>query len=153
MRKVAVSGVLLIALLAGCGGGGDTSKDSQGRDEAYMKRVLEARSRMGQQIVGTGLGSDNGPSEQARGFHKEAVAIARYADELDAIKPPANVAAAHHEFAAAWRSWAHDYERAAGQAIRGHDPFANGGDPTSASTDRHLKHAGRALHAKGYPFE
>jgi hypothetical protein len=155
MRTIAGLGAFAVTLLAGCGGGGDgggAAKGLQRTRDAYSQRVLEARARMERPLVGLSITAVNGAREQARGLHTEAVLAERYADELDGIEPPPDVATAHHEFATGWHGWARDYERAAARAARGHDPLGDPGDITLASTSRHLAHARRVLRPKGYRF-
>jgi hypothetical protein len=155
MRTVAGLGALAVALLAGCGGGedsGEAAKGPQRTHDAYSQRVLEARERMERPLIGLSITADNGAREQGRALHTEALLAERYADELDGIEPPRDVAAAHHEFATSWHGWARDYERAAALAARGHDPLGDPGTIALSSTSRHLARARRVLRSKGYRF-
>jgi hypothetical protein len=110
--------LVLLLVLAGCGGEGSPEKDAYERDFNAAREAFSERARDLEQ-------PSAGASADVRADAGEAAAaeIARFVDDLEALEPPADVAGAHDDLTAAFRETA-DLTAAAARATRAGDDGA-----------------------------
>jgi soluble cytochrome b562 len=96
-RKLGLAGLALALglFVAACGGGGGGDRLSKAD---YLAKVQAVGAEMNKTLSGLGSTSSD-PKLAAEQFGKLKVALKAAADELAALKPPAEVDSAHKQFA------------------------------------------------------
>jgi len=108
----------IAALVAGCGGEASTAKDAYERDFNAAREAFTERAKALEQPSG------DAPAEvRADAGEAAAAEIGRFVDDLEALEPPADVAKAHADLAAAFQETA-DLTAEAAQATREGDDQA-----------------------------
>ena len=99
MRRLPIVLTVLIALVvAGCGGGGDTSSKPASKDE-YGKQLAQAGQTLQKTFadISDQTGSGTSAKEIATRLDRGAAALDQAATKFAAIQPPADVKAAHQK--------------------------------------------------------
>jgi hypothetical protein len=94
MRRLAL--LLLVGLLAACGGGNDGNDDSAELTRAEYTRLANASCVKAEKTLDE-LGAFDNFQELSKEMEVGRKAVQQSADELKAMKPPARLAAQHRE--------------------------------------------------------
>ena len=92
---------MCVALAAGCGGGGGTSKDDYEQD---MRSVATDITKASTEV--SSMKADAPPAERALTIKRQGELLANAADKADDIQPPEDAKAAHDDFVTALRAYA-----------------------------------------------
>jgi hypothetical protein len=141
----------LLALLAGCGG------DEQPGKAAYERAFNAAREDFSERVRALDQPGRDAPAEErAAAGEQVAAEISRFVDELEAIEPPPDAAAAHADLTAAFQESA-DLTAEAAQAVREGDDAALRAIERRlsdrSSTDKRAEDAVQVLVEQGYVLD
>jgi ABC-type transporter Mla subunit MlaD len=152
-RTTTIFATALVALAAGCGGGGDRlSKDAYQQElDAAIQKVEQAFQGLGDSLqkVGSGSGSLDQVAGEVGNIQSE---LNSAADDLDGVTPPEDVEAPHDKLVDGMRSLSDDLEEFKGAIEEGDtgaiDRFA--ADAQELESVKKLEEATNELKDKGY---
>ena len=135
--------MLVVLLLAGCGGGGQVSKAEY--EQKLQKGGRELTAALAQ------LSRSNSKAEFVNGVDGVERALNDVADDLDGITPPEDVQGANDRLVDGFRKLAHDFEQVKAAADRGPDAARQKGrEVTTGAASREADLAIKEIQRRGY---
>jgi hypothetical protein len=151
VRRLVVVLAAVSLLVAGCGGGGGTSTAAAPLTKAaYQAKLAQIAKDIGARLNATTSGAKT-PTKKDLAAAKKA--ILGFADELEQVSPPAEVAKAHQDLITGMRRLGNDLEgifKKADEAAKAKDPSAALAAVFGAPAIQLLLKAQQEFKAKGY---
>jgi hypothetical protein len=147
MRRLLSLGLVVGVVAAGCGGGGETSK------EDYGKELGKAAAKADQTLadIPSEAGQDTSPKEAGDRLERSAAALDDAAKRMDGVDPPADAKAAHRELVDGLHELAGVLRKSA-TAARNNDAAGLAKtlqDPAAGDAFKKIADARKELEAKG----